>query len=703
MAENSVALSFVEFRTSGVRYPFAIEPASYVKRDLIDFAPRAGGGDVAYSNLDLYQIVTQDSWHHGLGFVQFRDKFGYRHQATRVFGQTSDIDARHVGMAMLWTHRVNEFGEGASNTNSINNFIGTVDFNGSTYFYTYDGIWRRTQDGAYSQVLTNFYTSDLISNGQYLLAASRSGRLKVSRDGTTWTDGGVSGNPPTGYLKMAVHNGFIWGAESKPVSFSSISGTFANYNGGGIVFLIISRTYTINVTSGSFLSQVKAGDEIYVRSSGKSPVFEVKYVVSNNQLVGKLIYFLSGGATGLLAWSPDNSYLALHFFANADASDAEGSGTADPDAIMVGVGGYTCRGLASFNGAIHIAKDDGVWAVDDTVVPPVARRVLDFSDEFDASNFSVFTPWRGRLYFNIKNVLYAYNGASLSNVTPPTYSLDFPPASFGQYINAVYRGPWLYVACRENATSDVLLAFDGTGWFKMSDCDGLSAVGYSALTDKLFFGMYLLGTVNSIQLRNESDLPYANFAVDIEAYLSLSELDFGFRRVKKSFAEIDVEVYNVTTGRYVAVDYSADGGAWHRLGYTAQSGVTELVMNPTVEANKLDVRLVMRTGDATQSPVLRNFTLKAMVRPNVLYGHQFMVKGADFIQMLDGTQHSLSSEEQKIVLETLRDTAAPFEFVDPFGISHQVYISTCTFRNIVRRPGEKRSNWDCIINCVEVR
>ncbi len=126
-------------------------------------------------------------------------------------------------------------------------------------------------------------------------------------------------------------------------------------------------------------------------------------------------------------------------------------------------------------------------------------------------------------------------------------------------------------------------------------------------------------------------------------------------------------------------------------------------MSPTVEANKLDVRFDFQTADSTQSPILRNFAIKAMVRPNVLYGHQFMVKGADFIQMLDGTQHSLSSEEQKIVLETLRDTAAPFEFVDPFGVSHQVYISTCTFRNIVRRPGEKRSNWDCIINCVEVR
>jgi len=66
------------------------------------------------------------------------------------------------------------------------------------------------------------------------------------------------------------------------------------------------------------------------------------------------------------------TYLAVHFWALADGSDAEGGGKeGDPDAILIGPGGYHCRGLVSFNGALYVARDDGVWAVDETVTPPL--------------------------------------------------------------------------------------------------------------------------------------------------------------------------------------------------------------------------------------------------------------------------------------------------------------------------------------------
>ena len=679
--------------TTLIEYPFAIEPSSYVKRDLVDFAPRAGGGDVAYSNLDLYQIVTQDSWHHGFGFTQFRDKFGHR--------ITSDgVDTRNIGMAMLFTSKVAAYQDATGGMKSCLNFQGETYFNFGT-----GGVWKRSVSNNYDKVLSGT-VNDLISNGSYLIATLSSARMKTSANGTVWVDAGVSGNPPYNLNRLAIHNGFMWGSESATDN-SMLNGTTS---GNGLPRTFTSGTGEELVCTGSmFLSQVSKGDIVLL---GSTVSMRVNQVISNTILVGDVIV---GGTVSvgmaLYKQTSGSFYDCLHFWSMADSADAEGHGVADSAAITVGSGSPGIVAIASFNGALHAARPDGVWAVDDTVVPPVARKVLDFQDEQDASNFKVFVSWRGRLYFNIKNMLYAYNGASLANVTPPTYSLDFPPLGFGGYIGSAYRGAYLYVIAlnNESPASYKLLAFDGTGWFSLMNIGTTapSGVSFSPLLNKIFYGL-TGGALFSIRMQATTELPYAEFPhigsnYERDHYLNLSELDFGFRRVKKSFAEMDIEVYNVAAGRYVALDYSADGGPWYRLGYTTQSGVTQFNMSPTVQANKLDVRLDFQTSDIDQSPILRNFTLKAMVRPDVLYGHQMMVLGADQIQMLDGMQHTLSSEEQKNILETIRDSKAPVLYVDPFGIEHEAYISSCTFRNLQRRPGEKRSNFTAIINIVEVR
>ena len=670
-----------------VEYPFAIDPDSYVKRDLVDFAPRAGGGDVAYSNLDLYQIITQDSWHHGFGFTQFRDKFGHR--------ITNDgVDTRHIGMALMSSKYAVAY---SASTGGLRN---CVDFLGDTYFNMgTGGVWKRTSAGAFSKVLTATVV-DLISNGSYLIASLSGARTKTSINGTTWADAGVSGNPPSNFGRLEIHNGFMWGSEAG-VSTKTITGT----NWLSAPFAVTSG-WVISLTgvSTKFLSEVAVGEVLKI---GATVTGKVLGIFSDTILS---IVIQTGGtlANGdaISKQTPGTAYDCVHFWSSSDSSDAEGGGIADVAAIVIGTGSPGIVGMISFNGALHVARPDGVWAIDDTVVPPVARRVLSFIDEQHSSNFSIFTSWRGRLYFNIKNMLYAYNGASLANVTPPTYSLDYPPLQFGSISGSTYRGAYLYTIAINNEASPTycLLCFDGTGWFELTNLGATapSGLSYSPLTNKIFIGI-TGGVVWSVPMQATSELPYAEFSTTGHHYLNLSELDFGFRRVKKSFAEIDVEVYNVAAGRYVGVDYSADGGAWYRLGYTTQSGVTQLNMNPTVEANKLDVRMDFQTNDETQSVVMRNFTLKAMVRPDVLYGHQMMVLGGDQIQMLDGMQHTLSSEEQKNILETIRNSKAPVTYIDPFGISHDAYISSCTFRNLKRRPGEKRSNWGALINVVEVR
>lgn len=796
MSENQINYAWIRFETAdGAVYPFAIDPATYVKRDIVDFAPRSGGGDVAYSNLDLYQLVTQDSWHHGIGFVQFRDKFGCR--------ITSDsVDCRHVGMALMFQKYAVDYNGGVDLFNG--GLINSVDFAGNTYFNLGSlGVWKRTIGGTWTRVL-NATVVKLLTNGAYLVASISAGRMKTSSNGTSWTDAGVSGNPPDNMAHLEIHNGFMWGSEAA-TDTRTITGTSAENR------TLSAGDLTTNFFNGtSLLSEVQPNDLIKI---GTTVVVRVTNVLSDTALS---MYVIVGGSfsvgNGLVKITYGPNYEVVHFWSSADSSDAEGGGVADIGAITVGAGSLGIKNIVSFNGALHIARPDGVWAVDDSVQPPVARRVLSFSDEQNSSNFAVFIPWRGRLYLNIKNALYAYNGSSLANVTPPTYDLNYPPAGFGGFIGATYRGPFLYVLASDNASTPHyhLLAFDGTGWFSMSDLGTTipTGISYSPLVDKMFIG-FANGIVWSIPFQAKTELPYPqfewggqtagtatdtynsgthdatthtdlipgtvtirinfliggtlpwyyifgddgaggmqfidaggapvdppdpdhgtvnystgvihlttisgldvtgslasfNYLIGTQAhhFLNLSEIDFGFRRVTKSFAEIDVEVYNVAAGRYVAVDYSADGGSWQRLGHTTASGVTKLIMNPTVEANKLDVRMDFMTLDATQTAVLRNFTIKAMVRPDTLYGHRMAIIGANEIRMLDNRFNPGSSEEQRLWIEALRSSKAPVTFIDHFGVSHQGYISTAQFSNIDRRPGEAQSSWICNLNVVEVR
>lgn len=711
MAEKDLGYQWLQVSVGGVPYRWEIDPEQYVERDILDFAPRTGGGDVAYANLDLYQIWTQDSWHHGLGFVQSRDKFGFR---TTTGSAVNDglVDTRHIGMAMLFTDGI---GEGYVSPSNSFGVVDGVDFKGATYAITGSkyhnspgfntapyGVYKRGSDGVWSLSLSSDKCNFLFSNGQYLYVALSYDRMKKTIDGITWTDAGVGGNPPYNYEKIAVHNGFFYGAETDRVATTTLTGT-PTFPGGQFYK---GDSAEIVGSGTSFTTELLPGDYIGPSYPGRYD-WRVEKITDNTHVTVTLqtshTFLLPG--TFKYAWRDTLTYLAVHFWSLTDASDAEGSGTADPDAILIGPGGYHCRGMVSFNGSLYVARDDGVWAIDETVTPPIARRVLDFANEASQDNFKVFIPWRGRLYFNVGNTLYAYTGTTLANVTPPTYDLGFPPSGFGGFEASTYRGSFLFVLANYGypATGGCVLAFDGTGWHKLYESEiSLWALFYSADCDSLFVCSEM--KLMRVRFQQLSELPYAYFPTSNNHYLNLSEIDAGFRRVTKSFAEIDIEATNLLSpNRYIGVEYSADNGAWQVLGNAYASGVTELQMNPTVEAKKLDVRLNFKTGDAAQSPVLRNVSVKYMVRPNVLYGHRLTVLGGDEVHMLDGRTLKASSEVQRAWLRAARNSKAPVVFITPFGETKTGYLSTLQFGNLQRRPGEARSNWTCVTNIVETR
>ena len=703
MSEDQLNYQFLQINVDGVPYRWEIDPEQYTERDIVDFAPRAGGGDVAYSNLDLYQIYTQDSWHHGFGFVQARDKFGYRIT-------DGDIDTRHIGMVMQATAYAVDYNEATANSITT-----AVDFKQNTYFAAGSGIWKRaTATGAWTKVYTaggGGRVVSLISNGDYLIAGiDTAQRMVTSQDGTTWTNAGPTGNPPNGITHLCLHGGFVWGVDRVAV-YRTLTGTSLNT---GVI--AAGSVITLTGSNSQFISELKQYDFIKVGATLSARVQQVhsQTSISIYVLVGAT---LSGGEA--VTKLTNSTYSALHFWSATDSSDAEGGGVADVSAIVVGAGAFNVNNLASFNGSLYIGREDGIWVVDESASPPLARRVVDFSNEASSSNCRIFIPWKGRLYFNINNALYAYTGSSMVDVTPPTYSLKFPPAAFGQFgnqsygDNAAYRGSYLYVVAKSNesANDTCLLVFDGTGWHKLVDfgTNVITGIAVSVYASGLFVGCSTYGVgVRLIRFQPGTELPYGYFDTTVgRNYIDLSEIDAGFRRVPKSFAEVDLELdapsgTGVVAYYYDTGQFSGNAEGWMSLGQVNSSGVRALTFNPTYEDYKLMLRLYFQTSNSAKSAILRNVTVKYMVRPNVLYGHKLVIMGSDYVRMLDGRTLPASSAVQRAWLKAARASRAPVTLVTPFGETKQAYISTLMFSRLQRRPGEARSNWMAVINVVEV-
>ena len=180
--------------------PYRIDVTSYQRRDIVDFSPRAStatGASISYSELGLYQTLTQEDFRHGFGFYRFTDAAGYQ----RTEG---DMDTRHPGLVMRYTKSVS-----SETDNNLKN--GGVTFGSNFYTWGTDAV-REYASGSWSESLGD-NTNYLIVGSGYIFALRNGDRVQKSADGSTWTNAGLDGNTPTSMQVAAMHGGFVWFAE----------------------------------------------------------------------------------------------------------------------------------------------------------------------------------------------------------------------------------------------------------------------------------------------------------------------------------------------------------------------------------------------------------------------------------------------------------------------------------------------------------
>jgi len=372
----------------------------------------------------------------------------------------------------------------------------------------------------------------------------------------------------------------------------------------------------------------------------------------------------------------------VHYSSSTTLADLEGS-TADTTHILVGGSSYPTLGAINFLGGLYIAKPDGLWLLGED---KIAKRVLDFSSEASDRNFSSLVEYNGNLIFTIRDVVYQWNLARLTRMSPPRITDEWPYVSYGSFSNLVAVGDFLYCTARTNESTytESILSYDGVGWHKLQDVitDGtgtISMLFYDTINNYMWLHVTsdTAETTYYIPFQERSKYPYSNFPTTGTHSLYSSKMDMGFARVTKSTPSLLVEAYNLSTTRYLTVNYSLDDGEFIEWGRVFIDGITELKLPGgllTREFKRIQLRIDFVTGTATQTPVLESTTLRFLMRPDMALGWNFNVILAD--HFIYGEMEDARTAYQILKdMREARNSKAPIEYVDIDGGVYQAYVS----------------------------
>ncbi len=389
-------------------------------------------------------------------------------------------------------------------------------------------------------------------------------------------------------------------------------------------------------------------------------------------------------------WGSEHGTNKLHYGSSEDISDLEGDG--DADEIVVGPGNIPIVNMVSYAGVLYVAREDGLWIVDDT---NLAYSQQDFSAERHASNFASMCIYKGHLYFTVRQNIWRYTGSTFMKVTPNRYNETFPYQTYGNFENLTPRGDFLYCTARDTETSfhETLLCFDGVGWHKLWDVVDtpyiINTMNLSPYNDYLWLNYTgVANTTSYYALQALSELPYASFPTTGNHYLYESVHDAGFVDVDKAHKALRFRTNNCSATQTITVAYSADDGAFTALGVVNTSPYQELTFAAGVYGKKLQLRFDLATADAAQTPVLEACALKYMLRPTTVWGWQLPILVADDVRQLDGrVGRDFTAAEKLTAIEAARNSKTVCTLTDIDGSSHAVWVTAVSTRCTRWAPG----------------
>lgn len=689
----------IEITVDSTATPLAVDPQSYQEVDVVDFAPQAISGTPALSELGLYVDVAQDGFGHGFGQWRFAEPKSFAYAGSLV-------DTRKDVVQLMTANAVDTY------AGTSTNLTGSTVFDGHLASYI-------SPDGVSVPVWSNlqFELNREINTGKsYLYAPSQDFWVGITSatTGMTTTSGDWYAQfwnagkymfitqPVDGQLKLAMIakcTGYDGG--TKTLTFdASVAFESTNLWQNGYVWnydVAIGTSEIRGIASSTANTLVHSGASFTVTPANTYVLFWVDVGSAGNPPEGYDKIKTFGG----LYWANEWNTNYLHYWAELDGHDAEGGGTTDLGVVKVGPPGQPIVNMTVFNNQLWVFRPDGAWVVGEDMV---AYHVLDFSQEAHPLNFIAVATWNGFLYFTVRQKIYKFR-SGLQDITPPPFTEDPPRNTFGEFRGLVTRGSYLYVTATANrlfadetdesgGQFTAFLAYDGVGWHKLDTLSTVTSepyvhgVGLETAGNKLhvWFAKFLDPTtvceMRYFQLQEFSDLPYADYPTSGDHNLYTSYYDLGMKRIPKSWASLTLEGYfpvDVTDYASVDVEFRVDDDtAWTTLG-TFSSNMQEIAFPTGTEGKRIQFRLNLQTTKATLTPVVQTVIMKAMMRPDVLYGVTTNVIVSSDLSDTDGQQLGLTAEEIRTALKAARASVSPIGFKDIHGNSANAYLSSVQF------------------------
>lgn len=381
-----------------------------------------------------------------------------------------------------------------------------------------------------------------------------------------------------------------------------------------------------------------------------------------------------------------------------------GNPTDDVNVIYAGLAGSQVKPPKTYQSKMWLPRADGLYVMSED--RQTAKRFLDYFDQADSDNFATVATWNGFMIYNIKDQLRRWNGTSEVRITPPRFSDSWPYRTYGRFRHLTPIGDWLFVVARTNDATyqEHLLSYDGAGWHKHKDLitggtGTISALYYDARNNKIWYHSTADGTTNYIDLQDLSVFPKNHYAVTGEHNLITSRLDAGFRMVDKSTPSVLIGATNCDDSSYITVDYQLDADTvWYPWGgeddvtnKVTSNGWTTLldptgISKSTLEYKHMKLKLGFETSDSTKSPVLEDFVMRLIMRPETLWGFSLpLVIG-------DKGEYSMSYEGRSTAelmadIRAARQSIAPIKYIDPREDEWWGYITSVNEQMVEEHAG----------------
>lgn len=655
---------------------YRVDPGSWRSRDVSDALPRAStpGGGIIFSELSLYQPLNQTDWRHGAHFYWHVDASGYAETV-------GNIDTRHAGIVQLFT----KLSARQSALRAKGGFAVSHNYN-YAFGWGPDGLvgWDRANNVWLNWSFIKSGVNQVWTNGKYTFVLPDGGRILktnfISYMDITITAVGAD------YIEASAAaflddqlNGYY---------MEVLSGT-----GTGQVRVIIDTiAATKRLTTSAWTTLPSVGGVIrifwFTNTGINANSTDYKWIIAHDG-------FVYAGKDGTNE---------VYYDWTDDLSQLHGSTADDQAAIIVGTKGRPTLRAISFNGDLYFARVDGLFRMDKDRT--AARRVLDYSDQVHENNFASLAVYNGNLIFPIRNQLYQWNGVRVSVITPPRMNDSFPFTAYNYFTNFMVVGNFLLMLARAYFSDGTyysdLIAWDGVGWHKLQRSPTMGPNGYFQSASMIMGGGYgdilfldVQGPTNpgiyTIRFNDYNELPYADYPTSGEHALITSRFDAGYRRVIKSTPSILVEASNLDSGTYLKLYYRLNNDtAWTAWGGTdgvsnkiSTNGVYELHlpgadMERTIEYYWLQLKFVFVTDDSTQSPILEGYTIRLLMRPDTDYGYSFNILANEENEQAMGLVDDRDAKTILDDLHTVRDSKEPVEFVDLWGATRFVYLTSIT-------------------------